>query len=234
MRCPLFLFLAALGLLAACNGSSPATSIGDAAIADGKAESGSTEGGSDAAATDGCVTVGFDAGGYDLDAGAPIGSPCLPSEENSATFDGFMLPEISLASIAASGSPLCLVYHFRGLVTCPYGQSAAGQAPACAQACTTIGGQPVVGAVQPQCTNRRASEAVVWSCRCANAQGQTNDGNTYCTCPGGTTCTQAVSSIGASENDVSGAYCLPLAAVGDGGGGFNCSASCDPTSAPCP
>jgi hypothetical protein len=89
----------------------------------------------------------------------------------------------------------------------------------------------VAGAVAAQCADRPASKVVLWSCRCANAQGATNDGDTYCTCPPGLTCTQAIASLGASEDDFSGAYCLPPAAVFDASA--SCAASCDPTTAPC-
>lgn len=166
-----------------------------------------------------------------VDVGASvIGAPCLPSEENDPSFDGFSNMEINLPGNAPSGSPVCVVDHFRGLVTCPYGQDTAGQPPAGAAPCTTLGGRPVTGAVEPQCTDRRAADTVVWSCRCANWQGKTDDGDTYCSCPSGTACTQAVSPIG-GEDDFSGAYCLSPRATGDGG--TTCAVWCDPTSAPC-
>jgi hypothetical protein len=167
------------------------------------------------------------------DASAVIGTSCMPAAEGSPTFDGFDYHEVGVSITSPSGAPTCLVYHFQGLVTCPYGQSGTGQAPTGASPCTTSSGQPVTGAVQPQCTNRRAAQTVVWSCRCANAQGATNDGDAYCTCPTGTTCTQAVSSLGAAEDDYSGAYCIPDAAL-LGDAGATCRASCDPQASPCP
>lgn len=204
-----------LGLLA-CNASSTAM------------DPGSAEGGADSGIRGGGVEdTGVGAG----DAARPIGTPCVPLIESHSTFDGYSSAEISLTSPGAPGAPTCLVYHFRGLVTCPYGQNASGQAPAGASPCTTTGGQPVVGAVAPQCTDRPASKVVLWSCRCANLEGQTNDGDTYCTCPSSMTCAQAYSSIGASEDDVSGAYCLPPAEVRDGAA--ICAVSCDPKTAPC-
>jgi hypothetical protein len=169
-----------------------------------------------------------------VDAGILIGTPCLPSQESSATFDGFSNEEVSLnfSSTTRSGEPMCVVDHFRGLVTCPYGQSATGQPPAGASACTATGGQLVVGMVEPQCVDRPASEVVVWSCRCANFQNQTDDGYTYCTCPSNTVCTQIASPLGASEDDFSGAYCVLPAALFDGGA--TCAVACSPMTAACP
>jgi hypothetical protein len=232
------LLVCATGVLSACNGSSsetPHVDAGEDAAVDGSVhdaiagETSASEGGTDA-----CTAFVFDAGSYlpsTDDAGLLIGTPCLPSAENSPTFDGFEGAEVNLATNVPSGQPTCVVNHFRGLVTCPYGQSATGQAPACAAPCTTLDGQPVTGTVSPQCVDRQASEVVVWSCRCANAAGQTNDGYSYCTCPASTVCAQLVSSIGAAEDDVSGAYCLSPQYLLDGGP--TCAVACNPASAPC-
>jgi hypothetical protein len=236
------LLLCATGVLTACNGSSseaPHVDAGEDAAVEGGvhdaiAGESSTESGAEAAVSDACTPFVFDAGSYlpsSDDAGVLIGAPCLPSAENSATFDGFDSAEVNLATNVPSGQPTCVVNHFRGLVTCPYGQSAAGQAPACASACTTLDGPPVTGTVSPQCVDRQASEVVVWSCRCANAAGQTNDGASYCTCPASTVCAQLVSSIGAAEDDVSGAYCVSPKYLLDGGP--TCAVACNPATSPC-
>ena len=237
-----FLF-SSLPLLIACNGTSPEAVSGDAApppldarspeaAVDGDADLPEAGSAPDATTADGCTGPGFDASAFATDAAAAtIGTPCLPSLEAQATFLGFSDSEIDLqrSQNAPSGAPVCLIDHFRGLVTCPYGQSAdAG----CAAPCTTSSGETVVGAVEPQCADRRASDVVLWSCRCANTLGNTDDGDSYCTCPSGMACTQTITSIGAAEDEVSGAYCTTPAMV------FNsataCAHSCDPTSAPCP
>jgi hypothetical protein len=210
--------LSACAIVVACGGSASPGAPKDAGDgADGGPE-----------ATTG-AEAGVDAGG---DAGIVIGTPCIPSAESLATFDGFDNEEVSLSATTTSGAPTCVVDHFRGLVTCPYGQTATGQPPAGASACTTTDGQPVVGAVEPQCVDRPAAKVVIWSCRCANAQGQTDDGRAYCACPPSTACTPLVSSVGGEEDDLSGAYCVPPAALLDGGA--VCAVSCSPTAAPCP
>jgi len=166
------------------------------------------------------------------DGAVVIGSPCAPTAEVQPSFDGFQKEDVELMPVP-SGSPTCLIDHFQGLVTCPYGQSASGQPPADASACTTTDGQPVTGMVLPQCMDRTASHVVVWSCRCANFEGQTDDGAQYCTCPSTTTCAQLVSSLG-GEDEISGGYCIPPAALfPDGGINAICSAVCDPTTHPC-
>jgi hypothetical protein len=166
------------------------------------------------------------------DAGPTIGTPCAPAQELATTFTGFLFQEQSELQVP-SGDPTCFVFHFQGLVTCPYGQNAAGQAPDGGSPCTTTDGKPVAGAVEPQCTNRRASQVVLWSCRCANVEGATNDGDVYCACPSGTTCAQEVTN-GGSLQHFSGGYCLPPSIVPDAGASVSCDGTCDPTTAPCP
>lgn len=220
--------LVLVGAAIGCSGSSASSPSdgGSSAAVDGDVES-------DAAVPDGCPVESFDAGAYARSGDeATIGAPCLPVRESNPSFDGFMSDETGLDP-APSGTATCLIYHFRGLVTCPYGQNAAGQAPACASSCTTSTGGSVSGEVSPQCSARPASQAVVWSCRCANVQGTTNDGDHYCTCPSGTTCTQVISSTGAAEDDVSGAYCLAPAIVVPPGTMPTCGASCDPATQSC-
>jgi hypothetical protein len=160
-----------------------------------------------------------------------VGTPCVPTVEQSPTFEGFRQSEVWVETVAeqTSGAAVCLGYHFQGLVTCPYGQSADGGSPT-GEGCETTDGQPVMGQVEPQCVNRRAASAVVWSCRCANANGQTDDGATYCDCPMSTTCAQAVVAVGPMPSALSGSYCVPTSAFGSEA---TCSAACDPTTHPC-
>jgi hypothetical protein len=153
-------------------------------------------------------------------------------QERDPTFDGFGADEVNVETVPqeTSGAAVCLGYHFQGLVTCPYGQSADGGGPS-GQGCETTDGKPVVGAVAPQCVNHRPADMVVWSCRCANGGGQTDDGVGYCDCPPSTTCTQAVAAVGSTNSSIAGAYCVPTAAFAASTAG--CSAECDPTVHPC-
>jgi hypothetical protein len=54
-----------------------------------------------------------------------IGAACIPSQELSTTFLGFDNREVAVdEGNDACGSGVCLVNHFRGRVSCPYGQNA--------------------------------------------------------------------------------------------------------------
>src|SRR5271165_2585312 len=54
-----------------------------------------------------------------------IGDPCVPEQEYLPTFQGFDPQEVSVESKSFQCmTRLCLVNHFRGRVSCPYGQNA--------------------------------------------------------------------------------------------------------------
>jgi hypothetical protein len=168
---------------------------------------------------------------------APLGAPCVPEQDDYSTFGGFSESEVSIESESpACEGRVCLVNHFQGRVTCPYGQTAPGVGPDGTPGCLTPGTcapvNPVIGqTVSPQCSNRQAADAVYCSCRCANVNGGVDDAGTYCTCPSDMICTQLVPSIGGADEGLTGAYCVKAGTVYDAGA--YCS-KCDPTTAPCP
>jgi hypothetical protein len=91
-----------------------------------------------------------------------------------------------------------------------------------------------LASVLPQCSGRQTDQAVYCSCRCANVNGQTNDGANYCTCPDGFQCTQLVTSISdVLDTGLTGGYCIKnntqydTNLVGPG------CAECDPGSGNC-
>src|SRR5512135_451851 len=52
-----------------------------------------------------------------------VGDPCIPEKEFDPTFLGFDKGEVNVESKSFQClTRLCLVNHFRGRVTCPYGQ----------------------------------------------------------------------------------------------------------------
>jgi hypothetical protein len=155
-----------------------------------------------------------------------VGDPCIPEAEYDKSFLGFSQTEVSVESKSFQcETRLCLVDHFQGRVSCPYGQEIDGGPNAPAEGCVTpatsipVDGKDSNGVtvdstkqalVLPQCFDRTAANAVYCSCRCANVSGQTNDGANYCKCPDGFTCTQLVPSMGmmTADQGVTGAYCV--------------------------
>jgi hypothetical protein len=157
-----------------------------------------------------------------------IGDPCTPEQEYNADFLGFDAKEVNVESKSFQcRTRLCLVHHFQGRVSCPYGQGPGGEAPAGANtaSCTIPGtSTPIVGAkdpttqefvdktkqssVQPQCTDRTADKAVYCSCRCADLNGQRPSDQIFCDCPEGFQCERLVTSIGQGNEGLTGSYCI--------------------------
>jgi hypothetical protein len=136
-----------------------------------------------------------------------IGDPCVPDDELSSDFSGFRVGEVSLYTESAScDSKVCLVNHFQGRVSCPYGQTE-GEGGCFLPYSDT----PVGVSVEPQLVERRAAEAVTCSCRCAGP----GDGP-FCSCPSGTECRHVIDAIGLPGSDEwAGSYCIPEGAEYD-------------------
>lgn len=173
-----------------------------------------------------------------------IGDPCIPEQEYTDTFNGFDEGQVNVESKSFQcQTRLCLVNHFKGRVSCQYGQDSNGNAPTMAAACTVPGDKlhPITGnpadkrkgkTVAAQCTDRTADKAVYCSCRCANVDNKTDDGGNYCACPDGFTCEQLVSSIGGSNEGLTGGYCIKAGTKYDRANA--CASPCDPTTSVCP
>ena len=166
---------------------------------------------------------------------AALGSPCVPEQEVTPSFAGFSETEVSIQSNDFQcANRICLINHFQGRTTCPYGQDQDGSGPdglcLTPQTCEVV--QPPDGfTVLPQCADRRASSTVYCSCRCANPQGTTDDDSgPYCVCPSGMICTQLVRSVGPANVGLAGAYCIKAGTEYDAGA---CT-MCNPVTAPCP
>ena len=195
-----------------------------------------------------------------------VGDPCIPEQEYDTTFNGFNPNEVNVESKSFQcQTRLCLVNHFRGRVTCPYGQNSDGSGlptvdsatggafpqtdancpsdnPQCVVRCAIPGGDPTKGSdqiagnpadpktgatVEPQCVDREAANTVYCSCRCANADGKTDDGANYCSCPDGFTCSQLVNPVGSANLELAGAYCIKKDTEYQSYGA--CTLPCDPT-----
>jgi hypothetical protein len=54
-----------------------------------------------------------------------VGDPCIPEQEYQTCFPGFQIGEVNVESKSFQcQTRLCLVNHFQGRVSCPYGQTA--------------------------------------------------------------------------------------------------------------
>ena len=155
-----------------------------------------------------------------------VGDPCTPEQEYNKDFLGFDEKEVNVESKSFQcRTRLCLVNHFRGRASCPYGQSQSGDAPTGAKACTIPGTDEKIegakdkdgnfidprkqSAVSPQCVDRAADKAVYCSCRCADINGDKPSDQTFCDCPDGFECTRLVTSIGGGvQEGLTGSYCI--------------------------
>jgi len=184
--------------------------------------SGDTDAGSDARATDASTATSCDPDASAGKGSVPLGSACVPSDESSGTFAGSFVSSVAVSEVTACASGTCLVDHFQGRVTCPAGQSASGHGPDGGPGCKLpYTCEAVTVQVSPQCSGRTAADAVYCSCRCANAQGETNDGANYCSCPSTMTCAQVIAGLGSGDSSVdrlAGAYCVKTGTEWDGGG----------------
>ena len=157
-----------------------------------------------------------------------VGDPCTPEQEYNPSFIGFDEKEVNVESKSFQcRTRICLVNHFRGRASCPFGQSIDGNPPPGTKARCLIPGttDAVTGLtspgdpnsfvdsrkkalVPPQCIDRAADKAVYCSCRCADINGNQPSGQTFCTCPDGFSCTPLVTSIGAGNEGLTGSYCI--------------------------
>lgn len=131
-----------------------------------------------------------------------VGDPCVPEDEFTPTFSAFSAAEVSTESRSFQcQSRLCLVNHFQGRVSCPYGQSAAGAADGCRLPSSD---DPVNAPVKAQLLERRAEDAVYCSCRCSGPDPSAR----YCECPSGFSCSKVVPDVALGHAQLPGSYCI--------------------------
>lgn len=144
-----------------------------------------------------------------------VGDPCVPEQEGDPGFAGFSEQEVNVESKSLQcETNLCLVNHFRGRTDQPQG------------------GQNGSTCVNAQCADRPVDRAVYCSCRCANAQGETNDGSVYCGCPESFECAQLVADIGGPDQGLTGGYCIKKGTSYEPA--LSCQSSLAPGAAACP
>lgn len=137
-----------------------------------------------------------------------VGDPCTPEAEYDPAFPGFDVREVSVESRSYQcASRVCLVNHFQGRASCPYGQSDSdleldGADP---RRCRTpAGAEPVAVAVAAWNVQRPPSDAVYCSCRCAGPDPTAR----YCECPSGYSCAPVARYFGVGAEQRWGSFCI--------------------------
>ena len=148
-----------------------------------------------------------------------VGDPCVPEDEYTATFSGFGESEANVESRSFQcETRVCIANHFRGRVTCPYGQTTeyvsqdSGGAPVDPKTgdnpgfcyLPTSNNEIVTVPVQAQLLDRRAEDTVYCSCRCKGPDKSAN----YCSCPSGYSCLPLVPDLGFGQAQLVGSYCM--------------------------
>jgi len=169
-----------------------------------------------------------------------VGDPCIPEDEYSPRFGGFDEREVNVESRSVQcETRTCLVNHFRGRASCPYGQTRDDitALPATDPRRCRIPGSAdgVEVPVRPQIAHRSAAatshpgdgvvETVYCSCRCADADGARDDGTRYCDCPSGYACTPLIDDLGLGKKELAGSYCVRVERPRDVDMGFECAAA---------
>jgi hypothetical protein len=141
-----------------------------------------------------------------------VGDPCVPEEEYSDTFSGFSVDEVNVESRSFQcETRICLVNHFRGRVSCPYGSPDSEKnmgvnppPPACSVPGSS-GQEALRVPVDPQLLSRRAADTVYCSCRCDGPEADAR----YCECPSGFSCEHLVDKIPVGKSaQLAGSYCI--------------------------
>lgn len=162
-----------------------------------------------------------------------VGDPCVPEDEYNTDFAGFKVTEENIESRSFQcQTRICLVNHFQGRVSCPFGQGKTHGDPAggCQTADSTLktGDELAKEKDKPCCvpgtntavevevcgqcaanSKRDAAQAVYCSCRCDVADGEPADPNfNFCECPTGYTCSQIRPNVGLGDKQLTGKYCI--------------------------
>ena len=140
-----------------------------------------------------------------------VGDPCTPEDEYTDQFSGYSVNEVNVESRSFQcETRICLVNHFQGRVSCPYGNALSTEnirnmEPADLKCVMPGETEPLAVAVAPQLVDRRANDAVYCSCRC----GGDDPNARYCECPSGFECLEIVVSRDPEEQaQLAGSYCV--------------------------
>jgi hypothetical protein len=146
-----------------------------------------------------------------------VGDPCTPEDEYQTRFSGYSVKEANVESRSFQcETRVCLVNHFQGRVSCPYGESdeqialRPGAGQPLTEGCSVPGTSGaraedrIEVQVEPQLVERRAERAVYCSCRCDGPDSNAK----YCECPSGYACVELVKDLGLGSGQLAGSYCV--------------------------
>ncbi len=141
-----------------------------------------------------------------------VGDPCTPEDEYQVEFSGFSVDEVNIESRSFQcETRVCLVNHFQGRVSCPYGQSETetpiNDSNIRCKVPGTSGTLPedlISVPTSPQIVDRRPDNAVYCSCRCDGPDPNAR----YCECPSGYACEKLVDDLGLGSGQLAGSYCV--------------------------
>ena len=148
------------------------------------------------------ATAGLGAAGLACPAGG-VGEPCIPNLEYNATESGATETGAQIEDRSFQcETRVCLVNHFRGRVSCPWGNTEGGSKVAEATCYVPGTHTKVTAPVKPQCADRK--DNVYCSCRCGGA----DPAATYCQCPSGFVCDTVTNSFDRSLMRAGDKYCV--------------------------
>ena len=170
------------------------------------------------ALTLGLSALGCESGG--------VGDPCIPEDEYKQNFNGFQASEVNIESKSFQcETRVCIVNHFQGRVSCPYGQTVDQMNtldPTDKARCRIPGTDgdtlasdnsnvdEITVPVDPQLVKRNADNTVYCSCRCKGPDPNAR----YCECPSGYECAELVRELGLpGRAQLAGSYCVKAGTV---------------------
>lgn len=152
-----------------------------------------------------CALGGCGAADTGQSAPRSLGKACLPVDELVASFSGYSTSDVNIDEVSSDcgTGAVCLVSHFQGRVSCPFGQTEEEASMATSGCFLPHSDEKVTVAVAPQRIQRQPDRAVYCSCRCAGPDA----GADYCECARGFECLELVSDLGVGASE-SRSYCV--------------------------
>lgn len=168
-----------------------------------------------------------------------VGAPCIPEDEYNQDFNGFALTEVNVESRSFQcETRVCIVNHFQGRVSCPYGQEDPDSSmllPTDRARCRVPGGSGSTCVDDAGNVNRPESESSDGLCPTSNNVDEIrvpvdpqlvyrtasdtvycscrckgpDPSAVYCECPSGFECAELVREIGVEgRGQLVGSYCV--------------------------